>query len=78
MGLFFRDKKKDGCVVHNWVVTEALHITRNHDTPAYVVPKSLETHVARVCKYCLRQETHIVKGHISLDKAERIYSGTLS
>lgn len=63
---------------HYWVVTEALQVTRHHDTPAYMVPKSLETQVARVCKYCLKQETHTVKGHISKAEAMEIYAGILS
>lgn len=65
-------------LIHNWRVTEALQVTRHHDTPAYVAPESHETQVSRVCKYCLKQETHTVKGHISKAEAMDIYAGTLS
>ena len=65
-------------MTHNWRVTEALQVTRRHDTPAYVVPESHETQVSRVCKYCLKQETHTVKGHISKAEAMEIYAGALS
>ncbi|UNA02648.1 hypothetical protein [Enterobacter phage vB_ExiM_F5M1E] len=75
---WFTTKKKDECVMHNWRVTEALQITRHHDTPTYVVPQSHETQVSRVCKYCLKQEVHTVNGHISKEEAIDIYAGVLS
>ena len=79
MGWFSAPSKKDDdCVLHNWRVTEALQVTRNHDTPAFLVPHTNETRVSRVCKYCLKQETHTVKGHISKAEAMDIYAGTLS
>ena len=68
---------KSSTCFHNWRVTEALKITRDHDTPAFVVPQSKETQVSRVCKYCLKQETHTVNGHIDLEEARDIYHGVL-
>lgn len=81
MGWFSGNVTKSSCrgnMTHNWRVTEALQVTRHHDTPAYVVPESHETQVSRVCKYCLKQETHTVKGHISKAEAMEIYAGALS
>lgn len=77
MGWFTKDKKSK-CIVHNWRITEALQITRHHDTPAYLVPESHETQVSRICKYCLKQELHTVKGHISKEEAIEIYGGPFS
>ena len=74
MGWFTKEK----CVVHLWRVTEALHITRHHDTPEYVVPLSKQTLVSRICKCCLKNETHTVNGHISMDEAKDIFEGVSS
>lgn len=59
---------------HNWVVTEALHITLR-DPVIYVVPEVKRTNVSRVCKYCLKKEFHTVNGHIDSGMAFDIYGG---
>lgn len=66
--------KKKRCV-HQWEITEALQVTRHHDSPAYVVPESNQTNISRICCKCLKKESHVVNGHIDLAKAYKIFGG---
>lgn len=70
-----KKEKKEKTCQHEWVITENLHIQRHHDTPAYVTPYSNETNVYRICRKCLKKETHVVNGHIDYDKAYKIFGG---
>lgn len=74
MGFFTRNKKERSCQ-HEWEVTQNLHVTRRHDTPAYVTPETKQTNVYRICCKCLKKETHVVEGHIDYAKALRIFGG---
>uniref|UniRef100_UPI003D47A308 hypothetical protein n=1 Tax=Escherichia coli TaxID=562 RepID=UPI003D47A308 len=73
---FSKEKKKERACVHAWEITQNLHVTRHHDTPAYVVPESKQTNVYRICCKCLKKETHVVEGHIDHSKAYKIFGGS--
>lgn len=72
---FIKRKNKERNCSHEWEITQNLHITRQHDTPAYVVPESKQTNVYRICCKCLKKETHVVEGHIDHSKAYKIFGG---
>lgn len=71
---WFKKSKQANCQ-HEWHITENLHVTRHHDTPAFVLPHSNESQVSRICRHCLKQECHTVPGHIDYDKALKIFGG---
>lgn len=71
---FFKEKKKEPKCVHEWVITENLHVTlRNPDL--YIMPEVYQTNISRICRCCLKKEYHTVNGHIDQDKAYKIFGG---
>lgn len=55
---------------HNWELTRVENLTQvtSYGTSSY-------TWVDRICVDCLHKDAHRVEGHITYDKAEKIFKG---